>query len=439
MRAVIMAGGQGTRLYALTHDSIPKPMVPVCGNPVLQWQIECLRENGITDILIVAGHLGKKIQEFFGDGVNFDISIRYFHEQVPLGTAGSLIQITHFINNDNFLLIFGDTIFDINVQRMINFHRTKGADITLFVHPNSHPYDSDLVIMNKDSRVVSIDSKNNNRTYWYDNKVNAGFYILSAEVINTIPEHKKVDLEKDIVIPNIGRYKVYGYESTEYIKDVGTVDRITQAESDISRGIVSLKNLAKKQKCIFFNRGGMVNTDTRLIDDVCGLLLEDSAAEAIRQVNASPYLAIIIANQPVIVRKLCDSEDLKMSHKKLSTLLGKKGAYLDDILFCFHHPDGGYPGENPAHKIDCRCRKFNIEMILKTTERWNIDVLQSWIVGDTTMDIQIGKNMDMGTVLVKTDTAGQDTISSVNADSVAANIRDAIDLILQNGGKRGAV
>jgi NDP-sugar pyrophosphorylase family protein len=229
MKAVIMAGGKGTRLKELTNGEIPKPLVPVNGKPILQHQIERLCENSVVEFCIITGYLGVKIREFFGDGSKFGVRITYYAENEPLGSAGALGEIPDFIENKDFLLVFGDTVFDIDIARMERFHREKRSRATLFVHPNSHPFDSDLVVLDSTSRVVRFDNKHNARDC-YSNIVNAGLYILSPEAIPDAAG--KLDLEQGLLPGLVGQGCVYGYRSTEYIKDVGTVERIRQSERD---------------------------------------------------------------------------------------------------------------------------------------------------------------------------------------------------------------
>ena len=139
MEAVIMAGGKGTRLAQLTKNEIPKPMVELAGKPLLQWQMERLKENGITDVILVIG-LGGVIREYFGDGSQFGMSIRYYEEKEPLGTAGSFYYLKEMVSGEDFLMMSGDLMFDIDFERMLRFHREKEAAATLFVHPNGHPF-----------------------------------------------------------------------------------------------------------------------------------------------------------------------------------------------------------------------------------------------------------------------------------------------------------
>ena len=427
-----MAGGKGTRLRAITNNEIPKPMVPVAGKPILQWQIESLREQGVRDIVLVIGYLGEKIRSFFQDGGRFGVRIRYIEERIPLGTAGALSMLPSLLTGDAFFLVFGDVLFEIDLARMIAFHQGKQAEATLFVHPNSHPFDSDLVVCDSEDRVLGFDSKHNVRTGWYHNCVNAGFYVLERAVCEKVPIETKVDLEKELLAEMIkSGESVYAYHSSEYIKDVGTVERITAAEKELESGAVSKRCLRQKQKAIFLDRDGTINRKNGLVWKEEQFELEDGAIEAIREINRSGYLAILVTNQPVVARGLCQIEDVEKIHKKMETLLGEKGAYLDEICFCPHHPDRGYPGENPAYKIPCRCRKPDIGMLEDCAERYNIDLPASWIVGDTTVDIQTGENAGTKTALVLTGDAGKDGKYEVIPDLICADLGQAVKRILE--------
>ena len=440
MQAVIMAGGKGTRLASITKDEIPKPMVPINGKPLLLWQVEELKKYGIHDIIMIIGHLGNKIQEYFDDGSRFGVSISYIIEDTPLGTAGAFSYLRELLAEDYFLLVFGDVYFSIDIHRMEAFHRAHASIATLFVHPNSHPADSDLVILAQDGRVLKFDSKHNVRDYWFDNCVNAGFYILNRDVCDFIPKPEKKDLEKDILMPlvNAGQ-PIYGYRSPEYIKDIGTVERITQAEKEIATGFISGKCLTNKQKCIFMDRDGTINVHKGLVWKEEDFILESHAAEAIRLINQSGWLGIVVTNQPSVARGLCDIADIDNVHKKMATLLGNEGAYLDDVFFCPHHPDKGYPEENPAYKIPCRCRKPQTGMIDDAVMKYNIDLAASWIIGDTTMDIQTGRNAGIHTALVLTGEGGKDRKYDAAPDLICADIYEAVKEILKREDKQNGL
>jgi len=400
MKVVIMAGGKGTRVSSIASD-IPKPMIPICGKPILEHQIECLKRNSLTEIILVIGHLGEHIKHFFGDGKRFGCNISYYNETDPLGTAGALYKLKHL--SDNFILLNGDVIFDIDFSRMINFHREKKAHVTLAVHPNSHPFDSAIIFSNSDNQVTRWLNKEDERTY-YKNQVNAGIHILSAEFLKSCPLSKeKVDLDRDMLKPSISSGKIFAYSTPEYIKDMGTPERYAQVMSDIENGIVRQRNLSEKQKCIFLDRDGTINKFNDFITKPEDFELIDGAAEAIKRINSLGYLAIVITNQPVIARGEADFETLDLIHMKMETELGKHGAYIDDLFYCPHHPDKGFPGERPEYKINCDCRKPKPGLIFKAAEKYNIDLFQSYMVGDDMRDVNAGKNAGCIPVLLTND------------------------------------
>ncbi len=417
MIGVITAGGKGTRLSLIASD-IPKPMVRIFDKPILQYQIECLKENNINDIYILIGHLGHVIKNYFKDGKDFGASIKYIEEKEPLGSAGSLFFLKDIIEDD-FVFLFGDLMLDIDFERMIKFHKEHNAIITLLSHPNSHPFDSDLIVTDENDLVTSIDSKHNIRNYYYHNLVNAGVYVISHHIFdNHFLKLAKVDFEKDIVSNELLNKTVYSYHSTEYVKDAGTPDRFHSVSDDVSRGVVKAKNLKNPQKCIFLDRDGTINKYKGFIKDINSIELEDGAVDGIKSINKSKFLAIIITNQPVIARGEVKVKELNLFHNKIETLLGNDGAYYDDLFYCPHHPNSGYEGEVKELKIDCTCRKPKIGLLLKAKEKYNIDLSKSYFVGDSTMDIQTGKNAGMKTILVKTGNKGEDGKYPVKPDYI---------------------
>lgn len=432
MKAVIQAGGKGTRLRDLTKDEIPKPMIPILGKPLLQWQIEKCKENGISDVILVIGHLGEKIKDYFQDGAEFDVHITYIEEEVPLGTAGAFYALQKEIGKEDFVLAYGDVFWDIDITRMLNFHRDKHSTCTLFVHPNTHPFDSDLVIMDESCRITGIDSKHNVRDYWYDNLVNAGFCIMNGEICRKVKQPGKVDLEKEIFQDMIDRQEaIYGYRSPEYIKDAGTVERLRVVEQEVQSGYAAARNLRNGQKCLFLDRDGTVNVKNGLVDTEDKLFLEECAVDAIRKINQSGYLAILVTNQPVVAKGMCTMEEVRNIHRKLTTLLGEGGAFLDDIAFCPHHPDKGFPGERPEYKFDCDCRKPHIGLLTRFVERYHIDLSQSWMIGDTTRDMLTGNHAGTHTALVQTGDAGKDGKYQAKVELVGEDLLKVVEAILQ--------
>ena len=388
MKTVIMAGGKGTRISSIASD-IPKPMIRINDKPVLQLEIESLKRQGFNDFIITISHLGYVIQEYFGDGLKFGVNIEYFNEEKPLGNAGALFELKEKLTED-FLLINGDVLFEFDANRFVRYHKEKGGLVTLFTHPNSHPYDSGLILTDKDNLVYQWLNKEDDRPLYYKNRVNAGIHILSPEVLKERPDKEKVDLDRDVLKPLCSKECMYAYDSTEYVKDMGTPERYVQVCEDLLNGKVERRSLSNTQKAIFLDRDGTINTYVGFLRDIDKFELTDTAAQAIRMINDSEYLAIVVTNQPVIARGEVSFEELDEIHKKMETLLGKQGAYIDGLYFCPHHPHSGFEGEIRELKIDCDCRKPKPGMLLKAAEDFNIDLSHSFMIGDSDNDMAAG-------------------------------------------------
>lgn len=403
MKTVIMAGGKGTRISTVRSD-LPKPMIPVCGKPVLEWQIENLKASGLTDIVLVIGHLGDAIKDYFGDGSRWDVKISYFIETQPLGTAGALFRMSEL--QEDFLLMSGDMMLDVDFNRFIRFHKEHNAWASLTVHPNNHPFDSSLIVTETlpardggmplhTNRVVKWLNKEDERLY-YRNIVNAGIEMISPRLLDDARAKlaclDRVDLDRDVLKPGIGSGRIFAYETSEYIKDMGTPKRLNEVESDLRSGKIAAHNLSVKQKAIFLDRDGTINKTSGFLRDVNDFELIDGVAEAIKLINKSGYLAVVVTNQPVIARGECSFEQLQEIHNKMETLLGKEGAFIDGLFLCPHHSDKGFEGERIEYKIDCDCRKPKVGLFLQAQQTLNIDLSQSYMVGDSGIDVKAAEN-----------------------------------------------
>lgn len=433
---VLAAGGKGTRIQSLNSE-VPKPMIPIAGKPILQWEIESLVQQGYKEFIITVSHMGQKIIEYFGDGEAFGCRIEYFIEKEPLGNAGALYKLwsDHRLT-DTFLFLIADAIFDFDVGRFLAYHREKKALATLFFHPNSHPYDSSLLVIGDDGRVGQWINKEDERPPYYKNSVNAGLQILTTELLErsgidpkTVSHERKVDLDRDVLKPAIPSGRIFGYHSTEFCKDAGTPERFHAVEADIKSGSVQKRNLKNKQRAVFLDRDGTINKYVGFLRDIAQFELIDGVAEAVHRVNDSGYLSIVVTNQPVIARGEVTDEQLATIHNKMETLLGKGGAYIDALYYCPHHPDKGFDGEIPELKIDCDCRKPKPGMLLKAAKDFNIDLSNSWLIGDGERDIKAGINAGCKTVLLSSDN-GESRDSDFGQNLTAHSLLEAVEMIL---------
>ncbi|MGN1316897.1 MAG: D-glycero-beta-D-manno-heptose 1,7-bisphosphate 7-phosphatase [Acutalibacteraceae bacterium] len=387
MKAVILAGGFGKRLKSVT-DNMPKPMTCVCGKPVLEHQVEALKKEGINEFIFVVGYLSEMITDYFKDGSRFGVSISYYKEEEPLGTGGALFKLGL---KEDFLLCNGDLIFDFSLKETVQFHKNNNALATLLTHPNNHPYDSTLLLVSSENRVRAI-LPSDKKPYAYANLCNAGIQIVSPELLNLYNFSGKADFDKDIINPAIKTGRIFSYKTWEYVKDMGTPERLNRVETDVRKGLVKNKHRGNMQKAVFLDRDGTVNVQKGYITKPEEMELIPGAAQAISRFNQAGYLTIVVTNQPVVARGECSFETLGEIHNRMETLLGEKGAYIDGIYFCPHHTDNGFANEVKELKINCRCRKPAPGMLLKAREDFNIDMAKSFMVGDSLRDVEAGIN-----------------------------------------------
>jgi histidinol-phosphate phosphatase family protein len=429
---VIIAGGKGTRLGM---DDKPKPMVPLGGKPLLEHQIALAKRYGICDIYILTGYLSRVIADYFGDGGKFGVRITYVVENAPLGTAGAVKQLAEILK-DRFLVFYGDILLDFDIDRFRDFDSRASCIASLIVHPNDHPFDSDLVEVDEQDVVTAFHTKQRDPRRYYRNLVNAAVYILSPDVLRHIPVDEPADFGRDI-FPRLVQSGgiIRAYNTAEYIKDVGTLDRLKKADGDFTSGRVERFSKRHPRPAIFLDRDGTIVRDVHLLRHADELELYPFTAPALRKINGSDYLGLLITNQPVVARNLCSVAGLREIHNKLEAQIAEQGAYLDDIYYCPHHPDRGYAEENAELKIDCACRKPKTGMIRQAVDEFNIDLSASWMIGDTTTDLQTGKNSGMQTVLVRTGKGGKDGKHACTPDFIFDHLGEAVDFILE-GRKR---
>jgi histidinol-phosphate phosphatase family protein len=431
-QAVILAGGKGTRLSDRLAG-LPKPLVDFCGKPLLGHQIDILKRYGYTHILILVNHKANKIEEYIKANNSWGVDIECINENEPKGTAGAVLSVFNRLKN-TFLVVYGDTIFDVDLVRFEKFHSiVDQTDISLFLHPNSHPYDSDLVEINESGKVLGFKSYPHPKKVDYRNIVNAALYLINRECLtpDLTSEIVFADFAKDLFPQLLDKgFLLRGYLSPEYIKDCGTPERLDKAIEDYKSGKISNSNIRIPQAAVFLDRDGTINQDSGHLSDVKDLVLFHGVCEAIRKINDAGYKCIVVTNQPVIARGECSLSELQKIHNKLETILGQQGAFFDRIYYCPHHPDSGFKNEVVELKGPCECRKPSIAMINSAVEEFNIDLSRSWFIGDTTVDLMTAKNAGIRSILVKTGAAGRDGKYDVIPDVEMADLTSAVDFLL---------
>ena len=439
-QAIILAGGAGTRLRERLGD-LPKPMVPIEGKPLLEHQVELAKAHGFADFVFFVHHRAELIESHFGDGRRWGVSIRYIVEREPLGTAGAVLAGFEQLA-ERFLVLYGDTMVNVDLGRLWSAHERGGAEATLLLHPNDHPLDSDLVELEPNGHIVAFHNRPHTPGVWRQNLVNAALYVLEKRALapfhasrNTHHAPPRLDFGKDIFPAMLARSAMpLGYNSPEYIKDIGTPERYDRVCAEFANGTIARSSLAAPQRAVFLDRDGTLIPDKDCLRSADGLELLPGVADAVRELNHLAWRTVVVTNQPVIAKGFCDEAEMQRMHNKLETLLGQEHAFLDRIYYCPHHPEAGFEGERKELKIRCDCRKPGIGMVQKAVAELNVDLAQSWLIGDTTTDLQTAKNAGLRSILVRTGSSGKDGKHPAQPDFIAENIAEAVQIVVGRQG-----
>jgi histidinol-phosphate phosphatase family protein len=370
MQAVILAGGKGTRLASRLNGR-PKPLVDVDGIPLLARQLTQLAEQGVEEAVVLVNHAADQIEAYLS-GRDFGCRVVLIDDGDPRGTAGAVLACLDRLQ-PRFLVVYGDTLFDLDIGAFLAAHAASGAAATLLLHPNDHPADSDLVEIDEDGRITAFHPYPHPPGAWLQNLVNAAFYAVDRAALEAwrdspVPSDFAKDLFPAMVAAGV---HLQGYRSYEYIKDLGTPSRLNERE----------------------------------------------------------FRVVLVTNQPVLARGECTPEELHRIHARLETELGQGGAWLDGLYVCPHHPHGGFPGEVASLKIDCDCRKPKTGLIDRACAELNIDRARSWMIGDSTGDILAAQRAGLRAVLVDTGERGRDGRYPVTPDFTAPDFTAAVALV----------
>mgnify|MGYP002780895420 FL=1 len=428
-QAVILAGGKGTRLASRLNGR-PKPLVDVGGVPLLQRQLAALASQGVDDVVLLVNHAADQIENVVVERRRL-IQLNLVDDGDPRGTAGATLACLEQLQ-ERFLVVYGDTLFDLDIGHILAEHANSGADATLLLHPNDHPADSDLVELDGDGWISGFHPYPHPDGAWLRNLVNAAFYVVERRAL--LPWAGRMaagDFAKDLFPAMLADgARLRGHVSFEYIKDIGTPSRLDKAQGHLASGLVARARRKSRQRAVFLDRDGTLNELRGHIAQAEDLVLLPGAGEAVKRLNDAEFRVVLVTNQPVLARGEATQADLARIHARLESELGAAGAYLDDIRYCPHHPHAGYAGEVPELKRQCDCRKPAPGMVLAAAAAMNIDLAQSWMVGDSSADIALAARLGLRSILVETGEAGRDGKHEAASDHVVPSIREAAALIV---------
>lgn len=385
-QAVILSGGKGSRLSTVSGGN-PKILTPINKSSLLEDILGQLSKIGLSRVLFLLGHKSEIIvSQLIVLRSKFDFEISWLIEEKPLGTAGAIQNANRLgLLEDCFLLLHGDLVVRTDLLKFIDSFTSKDIDGVFLVHPSSHLFDSDIVVLNNDGDVVNIYTKPHIPLPLARNLCNAGIYVLDRTVLDSTQETFG-DFDRELLPTLVQKGRRFkGFRNYGFVKDMGTPSRL------LSIGEI-LPQLSKgaSRPALFIDRDGTINIPKGHISSWKEIELYDDAIRLIKRFNEARYWVLVITNQPVIARGNATFLEMQQINSRIDQILANHNAYIDEYFVCPHHPDFGYEGEIASLKVDCECRKPKSGLITEAMSKFPVDLSRSIFVGDSWRDKALG-------------------------------------------------
>jgi len=391
-QAVILAGGKGVRLRPFTYE-VPKPMVMLNNRPFLEYLIEMLKENSISKIILLLGYLPEKVTEYFGDGSDFGINIKYSIGTVTDKT-GTRIRNAADMLDDLFLLIYGDNYWPLNLKRLLSFYAGRRALASTTVYANKDgkgEYGSENnICVDNNSYVVKYDKL---RKYKDLNGVDIGFFLLDKQVLDFMPE-SDFSFEEEVLPILVDKRQLSGYITEHRYYYISTPQNLAVMEKYL-----------QPKKVILLDRDGVINkkaTEGDYIKNWNEFEFLPGAIEALHTLTQNDYEIFIVTNQRGIARGMMSERDLEVIHERMKDTLGKDGAVIKQIYHCPHGDDDG-----------CDCRKPKPGMLFRAASDNEFDLTKAIFIGDDPRDIEAGHTTGCKVQKVEADKGLLDIVKSM--------------------------
>ncbi len=377
-QAVVLAGGKGTRLGALTAET-PKPLLPVAGRPFLDIVLAFLARHGIDQVLLSIGHLADAFTAFLAgrswrDPYGEAIAVSEIREPAPAGTAGALVGLADRLDQ-RFLLVNADTFFDCNLAAVLAAGEAAPAGtalLTVRLAPDAGRYGS---IVAAGGRVLSFNEKGTAGP----GLINAGLSVLDRSVAARVA-HIPSSIEADIYPRLAAEGTLFAVEEDGYFIDIGLPETYSRAQTELPQHL--------RKPAVFFDRDGVLNEDGGYIHRVEDFAWKPGAVEAIRAVRAAGYLAVVVSNQAGVAHGYYGEAAVHVFHRHMNRLLRAEGTQIDAFYYAPYHPDGSVPGYAVRHED----RKPGAGMLMRAARDLDIDMSRSLLVGDRDSDLGAAAN-----------------------------------------------
>jgi D-glycero-D-manno-heptose 1,7-bisphosphate phosphatase len=393
-QAVILAGGQGKRLRPFTENN-PKPMAPVLGKPFLEHLILMLRENKIKEVVILTGYLGEKIKDYFKDGSNLGINIKYSHtpfenEQGQENESGLRLKNAKDLLDEHFLLMYCDNYWPLQIEKLEEFYNSHNADILTTIYSNKDNSTKNNVLVDSSSYVEKYDRERQDAGL---NGLDIGFFIINKKVLDLLPEGNS-HFEKDILPKLVSEKKVAGFLTDHKYYSISDQERLKATEKFL-----------QPKKTIFLDRDGVINKkalQANYIKNWQEFEFLPEAIDSIKQLTENGYDIYLITNQPGIARGSFTKQDLDLTHQKMQEEIEKQGGKIKTIYACLHNWDEG-----------CECRKPKPGLLFQAAKENHLDLTKAIFVGDDPRDVEAGQLAGCKTILVNPEVGVKEAIKHI--------------------------
>ena len=398
--AVILAGGFGTRL-AHVLGNVPKPMAPIHGKPFLTYLLEQLEKAGVQHIILATGYKHEVIESYFGSHYR-SLKVSYSEENIPLFTGGAILKASKLVEKEDFLVLNGDTLFDIDLEAFYNFHTHQQASVSLALRKVDDTARYGAVQV-KGEQIIAFQEKNKSKG---QGVINGGVYAINKKWLQQSNLPEKFSFEKEVLEQKVGTEAFYGKTFTDYFIDIGVPEDYYKAQMDFG------SRFATNDRFLFLDRDGVLNR--RIVGDYVRSWKQwewlPNALQSVANLSQKYNRVFVVTNQQGIGKGLFTMHDVDEIHQKMVAEVQEKGGKMDKIYVCGDLKASGSLNRKPS-----------IGMALQAQADFpEVDFTRSVMVGDSVSDMQFGWR------------AGMRCVFLTNNEAVPPEVRDYTDMIFSD-------
>ncbi len=424
--AIILAAGLGTRLRPLT-DRITKCLVPINGRPLLDYWVDSLAAAGVVESRVNTHSHPEQVRSYL-EKVNASgrLLLAESFEPTLLGSAGTITANADLADGaDDVIIVYADNFSDVDLSRMLAYHRGHGDPFTMLLFRAPDPRDCGIAELGEEGRVVSFVEKPAEPK---SDLANGGVYIVTARAYREIAALNAFDIGFEVLPKFVGRMR--GWPREGYHLDIGTHEALAKARRDAPglRKQASRPSNPEGKPGVFLDRDGTIIESVHYLSDPRDVRLIPGAARAIQSLREAGFVCVVVTNQSAIGRGMFTEDQLVLIHDEMNRQLGDQGTEVDAIYFC---PEA--PSSDDRTAIEHTDRKPGPGMLYRAAHDLNLDLNASWMVGDMISDVHAGLNAGCkGSILVRTGLGLRETEARTESEyQVTDDIAAAAELILR--------